>query len=130
MNQEKEVHWWVLRQRDSYDAFVDAWNLEKYATTLAAESYIDACCRRGPGNMRVRGPPVLPRSGGQLVPPASCRLVQDGHRKVRLEAHFYTAIAWFLFSPPLSSGMSLTRRTVPAAQVLSRDWSTFWCSRE
>ncbi|KAF0642567.1 hypothetical protein FPSE5266_10515 [Fusarium pseudograminearum] len=100
-NQEKEVHWWVLHQRDSYDAFVDARNLEKYATTLAAEGNIDDSIT---DEYRVICAYEILR----------CYLGQESNRyprlrvawfemdseKVRLEGFFYTAIARFLFRNP------------------------------
>ncbi|PTD05729.1 hypothetical protein FCULG_00002200, partial [Fusarium culmorum] len=100
-NQEKEVHWWVLHQRDSYDAFVDARNLEKYATTLAAEGNINGSIT---DEYRVICAYEILR----------CYLGQESNRyprlrvawfkmdteKVRLEGFFYTAIARFLFRNP------------------------------
>ncbi|CAG1987119.1 unnamed protein product [Fusarium graminearum] len=100
-NQEKEVHWWVLHQRDSYDAFVDARNLEKYATTLAAEGNINDSIT---DEYRVTCAYEILR----------CYLGQESNRyprlrvawfkmdteKVRLEGFFYTAIARFLFRNP------------------------------
>ncbi|KAM0502726.1 hypothetical protein ACHAP8_003556 [Fusarium lateritium] len=100
-NQKKEVHWWVLHQRDSYDAFVDARNLEKYATTLAAEGNINDSIT---GEYRIICAYEILR----------CYLGQESNRyprlrvawhkmdtqKVRLEGFFYTAVARFLFRNP------------------------------
>ncbi|KAL4725515.1 hypothetical protein ACLX1H_007664 [Fusarium chlamydosporum] len=113
-----EVHWWVLHQRDSYDAFLDARNLEKYAGTLAAEGNINDAIT---GEYRIICAYEILRvylgQESNRYPRLRVVWYKMDTEKVRRQGFFYTALARFLFRNPDLQNL-ITPNTI--GQIASR----------
>ncbi|PNP56079.1 hypothetical protein THARTR1_03604 [Trichoderma harzianum] len=106
IGQTHDVHWKILYCRDSFDCYIESRNLEKYATTLAAESGIDS---RIKGEARVICAFEIMRQ--HLGQPCSrysrARVVwsQMDSRKLEREGFFYSALAKYFFKHPGKSDL-------------------------
>ncbi|KAL6693655.1 P-loop containing nucleoside triphosphate hydrolase protein [Trichoderma pleuroticola] len=106
IGQTHDVHWKILYCRDSFDCYIESRNLEKYATTLAAESGIDP---RIKGEARVICAFEIMRQ--HLGQPCSrysrARVVwsQMDSRKLEREGFFYSALAKYFFKHPGKSDL-------------------------
>ncbi|KAK4082218.1 uncharacterized protein Triagg1_2030 [Trichoderma aggressivum f. europaeum] len=106
IGQKHDVHWKILYSRDSFDCFIEAYNLEKYATSLAAESGIDP---RIKGEARaICAFDIMRQHLGQSCSRYSRGRVvwsQMDSRELELEGFFYSALAQYFFKYPGKSDL-------------------------
>ncbi|KAL6822556.1 P-loop containing nucleoside triphosphate hydrolase protein [Trichoderma camerunense] len=106
IGQKHDVHWKILYSRDSFDCYIESHNLEKYATTLAAESGIDP---RIKGEARVICAFEIMRQhlGQSCSRYSRARVVwsQMDSPKLEHECLFYSALAQYFFNHPDKSDL-------------------------
>lgn len=106
IGQKHDVHWKILYSRDSFDGYIESHNLEKYATTLAAEGGIDP---RIKGEARVICAFEIMRQhlGQSCSRYSRARVVwsQMDSRKLEREGFFYSALAQYFFKYPGKSDL-------------------------
>ncbi|KAL5085555.1 hypothetical protein Trisim1_010169 [Trichoderma cf. simile WF8] len=106
IGQKHDVHWKLLYTRDSFDCYIESRNLEKYATTLAAESGIDP---RIKGEARVICVFEIMRQhlGQSCSRYSRARVVwsQMDSPKLEHEGLFYSALAQYFFNHPDKSDL-------------------------
>ncbi|KAL7955900.1 P-loop containing nucleoside triphosphate hydrolase protein [Trichoderma compactum] len=106
IGQKHDVHWKILYSRDSFDGYIESHNLEKYATTLAAESGIDP---RIKGEARVICAFEIMRQhlGQSCSRYSRARVVwsQMDSPKLEREGFFYSALAQYFFKYPGKSDL-------------------------
>ncbi|KAK0759222.1 hypothetical protein N5P37_008104 [Trichoderma harzianum] len=106
IGQKHDVHWKILYSRDSFDCYIESHNLEKYATTLAAESGIDP---RIKGEARVICAFEIMRQhlGQSCSRYSRARVVwsQMDSPKLEHEGLFYSELAQYFFNHPDKSDL-------------------------
>ncbi|KAL7951502.1 P-loop containing nucleoside triphosphate hydrolase protein [Trichoderma barbatum] len=106
IGQKHDVQWNILYGRDSFDGYIESRNLEKYSTTLAAESEIDV---RIQGEARIICAfEIMRRHLGQFCSRYSRARVpwsQMDSLKLEREGLFYSALAEYFFKHPGKSDL-------------------------
>ncbi|QYT06075.1 hypothetical protein H0G86_012942 [Trichoderma simmonsii] len=106
IGQKHDVHWKILYSRDSFDCYIESHNLEKYATTLAAESGIDP---RIKGEARIICAFEIMRQhlGQSCSRYSRARVVwsQMDSPQLEREGFFYSALARYFFKHPGKSDL-------------------------